>query len=147
LDVTNFLLYTVLCLPRLSPKSTLSKLSIIIGLLKLNTAFFVSALVHFAGEYMMLGRGGTGAFCFFILQPWIITLEIAVRYLITVDTPTNEKLPPLKWRLLGYFWVISWFFAVAPFIQQPMIEAGVFVGPSDSRLTQSVGRWLAIDVI
>lgn len=97
---------------------------------------------------MMLGYGGKGAFWFFILQAWGISLEIMAQYIVTgCSRPLHDKPPAKAWRLLGYVWVVSWFIAVAPFMQQPMIEANVFLGAPNSPLSQRVGRLLALDVI
>lgn len=96
---------------------------------------------------MMLGHEGSGAFYFFVLQPWAITLEAMIKYLVTGSTRPSDKPPALIWRLLGYSWVVSWFVLVTPFIQQPMVEAGLFFGTPGSALTQKVGRLLALDVI
>jgi hypothetical protein len=102
-------------------------------------------MIHIAGEFMMLGYGGSGAFYYFTLQAWAITLEVAVRYLVTGAKRASVKPPSLIWRLLGYTWVASWFIIITPFMQQPMIEAGWFVSPLSSELTQKVARWLAFD--
>jgi hypothetical protein len=110
---------------------------------------------------MMLGRLGFGALYFFILQSWAITLEIVVRSLVTGSTRSciangsaegkgkEKKEPEMIWRVLGYIWVLSWFVAVGPLIQQPMIDAGVFTnnGFEELKVTRMVGRWLALDVI
>ncbi|KAF5359451.1 hypothetical protein D9756_002935 [Leucocoprinus leucothites] len=145
LSTANFIIHTVLRFPH----GTSSKSSLPIGLLKLHTVFLVSGIIHYAGEFMMLGYGGNGALLFFVVQAWAITLEVVVRYLITESTRANasEKPPTGIRRLLGYVWVFCWFVAVTPLIQQPMVEAGLFLGHENSALAQKVGRWLGLDVI
>ncbi len=97
---------------------------------------------------MMLGYGGSGAFWFFILQAWGISLEIVIQYLFTGSPrPLKDQPPTIAWRLLGYVWVVSWFIMVAPLMQQPMVEANVFLSAPNSPLSQRVGRLLALDVI
>lgn len=100
----------------------------------------------------MVGYVSFGAVYFFMLQPWVITFEIAVRYFVTGSTHSssmvNGKEAGTTWKLLGYVWVLSWFVAVGPFLQQPMIDTGVFVaGLKDSEVARMAGRWLALDVI
>ncbi|KAF9450452.1 hypothetical protein P691DRAFT_701161 [Macrolepiota fuliginosa MF-IS2] len=146
LNTTNFIIHTILRIPYTSAKSS-PRIKLILGLLKLHTVFLVSALVHAAGEFMMLGYGGSGALYFFVLQAWAITLEMAIQYLVTGSTRPSNKPPALIWRLLGYAWVVSWFILVVPFMQQPMIEAGMFVTIPRSALTQKVTKLLALDVI
>lgn len=156
LTISNLILHTLLRLPRPSLKSKPNYFTQLIGLLKLHTAFLISACVHFTGEYMMQGYPSFGAFKFFALQSWAITFEIIVKYLITGSTRTQTQsgdgnkskgAKSVIWRILGYAWVISWFVAVAHHMQQPMIDAGIFVGLEDSELTRRVGKWLALEVI
>jgi len=97
---------------------------------------------------MMLGYGGSGAFWFFILQGWGISLEVVARYLVTgCSRPLKDKPPATIWRIIGYIWVVSWFVTVAPLMQQPMVEANAFLSAPNSPLSQKVGRLLALDVI
>lgn len=113
----------------------------------LNIAFFISGLVHVGGDYMMLGKPGTGAFWFFILQGLAVTLETVVSNLLSLPgsglaarKPRNAglstskdsatpKSPPRMWtRVVGYVWVLSWFWWSLPFIVDPGILVGVY-GP------------------
>ncbi|KXN80615.1 hypothetical protein AN958_09405 [Leucoagaricus sp. SymC.cos] len=144
LSTANFIIHTVLGLPH----GISSKTSTLIGLIKLHTVFFISAIIRYAGEFMTLGFGGDdGVFYFFVLQAWAVTLEVLVRFLVTGSARASNTPPPMGWRLLGYLWVGCWFVVVTPLVQQPMIEAGLFKGPSNVALTQRVGRWLTLDVI
>jgi len=101
----------------------------LLGVLRLHLAFLISALVHLTGEYMMQGFLGFGAFKFFALQPWAITLEIFVGYLITgsarVDGGAKTRELGMNWRAVGYIWVFCWFVGVGHLIHQPMIDAGL----------------------
>jgi len=145
LGVADFVLHTILRLPRRFRFGSLS--FNFLGLLKLHTAFLISGLVHLAGEYMMQGYLGFGAFKFFALQPWAITLEVLVRYMITGSIRVNgdgktQELG-MTWRAVGYIWVFCWFVGVGHLIQQPMVDAGTFL-LEHSELTMNVGRWLAL---
>ncbi|KAF9450467.1 hypothetical protein P691DRAFT_465638 [Macrolepiota fuliginosa MF-IS2] len=146
LTTTNLIIHTILHLPRTSEKSS-PGIKIILGPLKLHTVFLVSALTHAAGE--SLGHGGSGASSiFFRPLPWAITLEMAIQYLVTGSTRPSDKTPTLIRRMLGYVtWVVSWFILVAPFMQQPIIEAGIFPTMPRSALTQKVTKLLALNVI
>jgi hypothetical protein len=118
-------------------------------LLKLYLVFSISGLIHASGEFMMLGYGGHGAFTFFILQAWAITLELGMQYLLTgsILRKNGNKSPMLIWRIVGYIWTLSWFITVSPLLQQPMAEGGLFLGTPGSVFTRKVGRWLALDTI
>jgi hypothetical protein len=61
----------------------------------------------------------------------------------------EKKEPAIIWKALGYIWVLLWFVAVGPLMQQPMIDAGVFInnGFEELKVTRMVGRWLALDDI
>lgn len=100
---------------------------------------------------MMLGYGGSGAFYFFMIQACGITLEMVVQYLITGSMrpySPNDKPPPRILRFFGYIWTVCWIVAVSPFLQQPMVEAGLFVSDlSDTALGQNLGRILGLNVI
>lgn len=136
----------------------------------LNIAFFISALVHMGGDYMMLGKPGTGAFWFFILQGLAVTLETVVSKLLSLPgsglaarKPRNAarstskesaapKSPPLWTRVIGYVWVVSWFWWSLPFIVDPGIQAGTY-GPHRgmtfkqlSELVVNAYHQLAMDV-
>ena len=145
LGVADFILHTILRLPREFRFGSLP--FNLFGLLKLHTAFLISGFVHLAGEYMMQGFLGFGAFKFFALQPWAITLEVFVRYLITGFARINDdgktREPGMKWRAVGYIWVFCWFVGVGHLIQQPMVDAGAFL-LERSELTTDVGSWLAL---
>ncbi|KAF7773145.1 hypothetical protein Agabi119p4_5312 [Agaricus bisporus var. burnettii] len=147
-SIASFIVHSILRIPHISPKSS-PRTQVLVRLLKLHLAFLVSALIHASGEFMMLGYGCRGAFTFFILQPWAITLELGIQYLLTGSIPgkNNNKLPTLIWRMVGYVWVLVWFITICPLIQQPMVEAGLFLGTPGSVLTQKVGRLLALDTI
>lgn len=149
LEVADFILHTLLRLPRKFQLNTLP--FNLLGLLKLHTAFLISALVHLAGEYMMQGYLGFGAFKFFTLQPWAITLEVLIGYLITglgrINGDAKAQELGVIWRMIGYIWVVSWFVAIGHLMQQPMVDAGVFVGLEHSELTRKIGRWLALEAI
>lgn len=136
-----------------------------------NIAFFISALVHVGGDYMMLGKPGTGPFWFFILQGLAVTLETVVSKLLSLpgsglaarkprnaalstskDSAAPKSPPPMWTRVVGYVWVVSWFWWSLPFIVDPGILAGAY-GPHRgmtfeqlSELVVNAYHQLAMDV-
>ena len=90
----------------------------------------------------MQGYFGFGASKFFTLQPWAITLEVLIGYLITglgrINGNAKAQELGVTWRMIGYIWVVSWFVAIGHLMQQPMVDAGVFVGLEHSELTRLV---------
>ncbi|KAH7874291.1 membrane bound O-acyl transferase family-domain-containing protein [Lentinula edodes] len=108
--------------------------------IQLYVAFFVSALLHSLGDYMV-GRDYVGiSFQFFCLQPLAITfaelVKIAALRLglknnlskpstlpVRVCTPANAR-ATVK-RVFGYMWVVWWFTTTAPFLIDPAMQAGL----------------------
>ncbi|EDR15395.1 uncharacterized protein LACBIDRAFT_301678 [Laccaria bicolor S238N-H82] len=107
------------------------------ALVFLNTVFLISGLVHVGGEYMMLGRLGSslGAFRFFLLQGLAVSAETIVSNVLSLSgsslaSPGEAALPtPKLWtRIVGYVWVLLWFWWSLPFMVDPGILAGAY-GP------------------
>jgi hypothetical protein len=125
----------------------------------LNTVFLISGLVHVGGEYMMLGRLGLGTFRFFLLQGLAVSVETIVSNVLTLSgssLASPRKAPPptpkLWVRIVGYVWVLLWFWWCLPFMVDLGILAGTY-GPHRgltferlSKLTVNAYHRLAMDV-
>ncbi|KIJ91659.1 hypothetical protein K443DRAFT_685834 [Laccaria amethystina LaAM-08-1] len=101
----------------------------------LNTVFLISGLVHVGGEYMMLGKLGLGALRFFLLQGLAVSVETIVFNALSLSgwclaSPRKAALPtPKLWtRIVGYIWVLLWFWWSLPFMVDSDILAGTY-GP------------------
>lgn len=132
-------------------------------------AFFVSGVIHMAGDAMITGKIVFKAFRFFMLQPFGIILELLVIYLWrrfsgsqgttcaadgrghgqlkgdaapsetqvdgvqrerrNVYKESEEPIPPLWIRCMGFIWVIFWMAWTAPYIVDPLCAVGVFRDP------------------
>ena len=147
---TIFVVTKVLHCPRGKPYTTF---------VFLNTVFLTSGLIHIGGEYMMLGRLGLGAFQFAVLQGLAVSAETIVSNVLRLSgsslaSPRKAALPtPKLWtRIVGYVWVLSWFWWSLPFMVGPGIPAGTY-GPHRgltferlSKLTINAHHCLAMDV-
>jgi hypothetical protein len=125
----------------------------------LNTVFLISGLVHVGGEYMMLGRLGLGALRFFLLEGLAVSVEMIVFNALSLSgwslaSPRKAALPtPKLWtRIVGYIWVLLWFWWSLPFMVDSDILAGTY-GPHRgltfkrlSKLTVNAYHRLAVDV-
>ena len=120
------------------------------------TVFLISGLVHIGGEYMMLGRLGLGAFRFFLLQGLAISIETIVSNVLSLSgsSPRKAALSTLKLRtrIVGYVWVLLWFWWSLPLMVDPGIPAGTY-GPHRgltferlSKLTVNAYHRSAMDV-
>lgn len=88
--------------------------------MQLYTAFAISALIHTAGEYSMLGYWThRHALRFFLLQPVAITLET----IVIGQTSKSSVRWPL--RFIGYLWVIMWFVYLVPGWIDPLLRGGL----------------------
>lgn len=129
------------------------------NLIWLCTAFFITGAVHIAGESMLIGRVGYGAFIFFMAQPLGIAIETLVvfvwqSFVTSISTQaqdhkkdyhqrtqTNRSLtpnvsssavgrrPPMWGMMVGYLWVALWFSWSLAFMIDPMIQTGMFMDP------------------
>ena len=91
---------------------------------QLYIAFFLSGIVHFAGDFMSHKRMVYHSFQFFLLQAVAITFEDFVIYLtkqlllqqgIKLNPgKANESWADTAVRVLGYFWVVLWFCLTVP---------------------------------
>jgi hypothetical protein len=81
--------------------------------LRLSLAFFSSALIHSIAEMQMpLDPWQRGQFLFFSSQAGIIMFEDAVKALYR---RVGAPLPRIVERIIGYAWVASWMYVVAPY--------------------------------
>jgi hypothetical protein len=87
---------------------------------QLYTAFFLSGIVHWLGDYMLLGHWGGYGLRFFMLQAVAIMCEDGVIAFASKVVGVNGR-----GRLLGYFWVLMWFAYSAPAWMDPMVEGGM----------------------
>ncbi|KAF8900297.1 membrane bound O-acyl transferase family-domain-containing protein [Gymnopilus junonius] len=77
---------------------------------KLYLSFFISGVIHCAGDYGYLQEYSGGALRYFLLHACAITFEDGIIGLAKrAGFRTN-----LGWRIIGYFWVIIWFSVVLP---------------------------------
>ncbi|KIK00737.1 hypothetical protein K443DRAFT_7417 [Laccaria amethystina LaAM-08-1] len=104
--------------------------------------FYFDSRPH-RGEYVMLGKLGLGAFGFFLLQGFAVSVGTTIfnmlsfsgsslaspRKAAALSTPTSAKsLPPLWKRIVGYVRVLLWFRWSLPFMVDAGIPAGAY-GP------------------
>ena len=89
---------------------------------KLYVAFFLSGLLHFAGDIMFEKRMVYYSFKFFLLQAVAITFEGLVIYIVKgllrprgIELkPENRSMGGAVLRVVGYCWVILWFCLTLP---------------------------------
>ncbi|KAF8999436.1 membrane bound O-acyl transferase family-domain-containing protein [Cyathus striatus] len=104
------------------------------------TAFFVSGVLHAAGEYGMFRNQfweKSGAFRFFLLQATAIMVEQVIS-MIFHPRPT----PTL--RRLGYVWTFLWFFYTLPNWMDPQFRQGMADNYGFSRSLSyglATGQW------
>lgn len=120
LTSTNFILQNI----RVFPPHTSTRLPPLARLLQLHTVFFLSGLLHAGAEIIARGGGGSSALLFFVLQPWGIMIELAIKYLVAGSIKKTEG-PKLVYRLVGYIWVMFWFLVLVP-IQVGPVDKTVF---------------------
>ncbi|KAF5314880.1 hypothetical protein D9619_007492 [Psilocybe cf. subviscida] len=108
---------------------------------QLYVAFFVSGILHMAGDYMFLQNFAGVSLQFFLLQGIAITFEDA---LIGVAKRTGlANSSPLA-RAVGFCWVFVWFTLSTPYWAEPVLLAGGFNASSpDVSLVQYLwkGQW------
>ena len=122
-----------------------SHIQTVTSLLPTNTQiFFISGLIHVGGEYMMLGRLGLGAFRFVLLQGLAVSAETIVSNVLSLSglslvSPQKAALPAPKLlrRIVGYIWVLLWFWWSLPFKVDPGIQAGTYGKLTFERLSES----------
>jgi len=109
-----------------------------------------------AGDAMVTGKIIFKAFTFFMLQPFGITIEILATHLwrqfsgfpdntssVHVhdavkrdtmsrgdgDNKSEEPIPPVWIRCVGFIWLIFWMAWTAPYVVDPLCVVGVFRDP------------------
>ena len=91
---------------------------------QLYVAFFLSAVIHFAGEFTYEKRMVSRSFIFFPIQAIAITFEdfvifLAKRLLLRRGKKLNPGNADESWaevvvRIIGYCWVVLWFSLTLP---------------------------------
>ncbi|KAF9444042.1 hypothetical protein P691DRAFT_737046 [Macrolepiota fuliginosa MF-IS2] len=89
---------------------------------RLFALYFVSGVIHAAGEYMMLNAFSFESLLFFALQPIAIIFEktVLLRLFGNPKSPNNLE------RILGFLYVLMWFTWTGPLFLDPMIRGGMF---------------------
>ena len=105
----------LLKLPRGSSRSSYTQLYV---------AFFLSAIIHSSGDFMLEKRMVYRSFRFFLLQAVIITLEDLAIYIAKFllrqggielkPGRVNESWAETAVRVIGYCWVTLWFCLTLP---------------------------------
>ena len=89
---------------------------------KLFISFFISGLVHAAGDYILYQNFSQGkSIQFFILQAACITFEDAV---IAIASRLGYK-ECKAFKLIGFIWVFWWFTFCIPMCLDPGLRAGI----------------------
>ncbi|KAM6492407.1 Membrane bound O-acyl transferase family domain containing protein [Amanita muscaria] len=98
----------------------LKKGSLASFLVQMYVGFAISALIHFGGEYSVLGRWSCQhAVRFFFLQAIGVSVE-------TVVFEIGKKLSIRgSWYWVGYLWVLGWFMYTFPGWMDPLFRAGM----------------------
>ncbi|KAJ7054622.1 hypothetical protein C8F01DRAFT_1323017 [Mycena amicta] len=74
-------------------------------------------------RYMALRHWGGGGLRFFVLQAVGISVEESI---VALGRRLGLDRWPIPWKLLGYFWVWTWFAFTAPRWLDPLRHVGVF---------------------
>jgi hypothetical protein len=90
---------------------------------QLFAAFFLSGMIHYVGQYMLLRDYPhplpKGPIIFFLAQAAVITLED-----IAVAAGKELGLKSRVWKVVGHVWVLTWFTLSVPVWMDPQIAAG-----------------------
>lgn len=90
---------------------------------QLYTAFFLSGAMHCTGEHIIgLPWANSGCMRFFLLQALAITVEDGV-------TAVGRRLgiqSGQRFRVLGYAWVVAWFYCTLAMWFDPMGSQGLW---------------------
>ena len=98
------------------------------------TAFAISAIMHAASDYFLLGNWSEGgALRFFLLQAVGITIETTV-----IDIAKWLSVRG-SWHYIGYVWVIMWFTYTIPGWMDPLYRAGFASTPNFGVLDRILG--------
>ncbi|KAF5328773.1 hypothetical protein D9619_011607 [Psilocybe cf. subviscida] len=89
---------------------------------QLYVSFFISGLIHFAGDYMLHQDWAGRAVSFFVLQAVGITLEDMVNAIAKRAGLTGSPLA----KFMGFCWVIIWFSFSLPWWLERNFHAGSF---------------------
>ncbi|TEB25521.1 hypothetical protein FA13DRAFT_1777387 [Coprinellus micaceus] len=107
----------------------------------LYVAFFISGLIHYFGDFMIIQDWSGGSLIYFTLQACAITFEDAVQGLVR---RSGIKVPSLLARVIGYTWVVAWFSFAIPIWMEPHVKAGITSdGVSGSSVVPVLAREIA----
>lgn len=99
-------------------------------------AFAITAMIHVAGDYSLLGKWWQGgALRFFFLQAVGITVET-----IVIDIAKWLSIRG-SWHYLGYAWVILWFTYTVPDWMDPLYRAGMADATSNFGILDRILEW------
>ena len=119
---------------------------------QLYVAFFLSAIIHFAADLMSQQRAVYHSFRFFLFRPVAITfgdlvIHTAKRVLLQAGIKLipgrgeEESWAEVATRVVGYSWVISWFYFTLPVWRDKTI-AITFDGADKLSISQfMLGAW------
>lgn len=88
----------------------------------LYTAFFISGLIHYFGDFMIIQNWSGGSLIYFTSQACAITFEDAIQGLVR---RSGVKVPRALSRVVGYLWVVAWFSFAIPIWMEPHVKAGI----------------------
>lgn len=124
----RFLAYNVLGLKRNTKAAFLAQIYV---------GFAVTAIIHVAGDYSLLGSWSRSrSLRFFLLQAVGITVEMMV-----LDTAKRLSIHG-RWRYVGYVWVILWFTYTVPDWTDPLLRAGLSEASSNFGIIDRVLEWV-----
>lgn len=89
---------------------------------QLYTAFFISGIIHYTGDYMVSHQWQGRSLHFFLLQAVAITIEDGV---IGFGKMLGIRGSGDVWKALGFAWCWVWFAYSLPIWLTPVFEAAV----------------------
>ncbi|KIJ41217.1 hypothetical protein M422DRAFT_68273 [Sphaerobolus stellatus SS14] len=109
------------------------------NLVQLFTVFFLSGLIHEAGDYAVHRRWNGSSMCYFLVQ----AAGIALEDLLGIPRAIGGKEASSQKRWVGYIWTYGWSFLTAPLFVDPALFFVVREGTSyfSPILGISKGEW------
>ena len=108
---------------------------------KLFIAFFLSGLIHHAGEYVIHQRWTGHSMEFFLLQAVAITCEDVIISLIARAGFSTK--PNRFFKIIGFVWVFAWFTYSLPVWLDETVDNWISNVPVIRRELQSVLKLIA----
>ncbi|KAF8954003.1 membrane bound O-acyl transferase family-domain-containing protein [Flammula alnicola] len=103
---------------------------------KLFGSFFISGLIHYAGDYMLFQDWSGTSLRFFLLQAVAITFEDAI---IGLAGRLGYTKPTPFFKLVGFIWVFAWFTFSIPIWIDPVVHTGAM--DEDVNVSLIMGLW------